>query len=696
VVLLTSDIYTTVLSDVFQLKNSRDGYDNSGTVDPDIRKLSSKEVQRLIGYATQNRQYHRVIKIFQDYSNFITQSDGPQLVDGASAITTATLNCFLKALLHFGRMHEFEAALAFFQPSTNRLPDRRTYAILLRAYIQSLNLRKARLLLLDMITREIKIDSRIIRTVIQGEGELAISLESVDCLLKLLCSEEFEVRDMSCYNLIVNAYLCRDRPEKARVVLDEILTKGLHPDGGTFCALMRYQARKEGSAGVEAILSSMTKSGVEAELSHLNILVATLAKENSTDLRSASKIAASYGLVSDIVTCNIVLCALLRRKFDSVTLQEHFSEMRSLRIQPDAYTFTILLNEYKNKKGSWERTHELLLRQRTLNPSKVNRITNNVLIHYMISKFSESSANQSSKTNFLPTFRNQNQLLLQWDLRTLTNLIVSYSRCGEWSKIVDLFQKVQHRSVKLDRYFYRILVESLLRGRKYKYCYEAVSSLNSSDEILDHMFARECKIRISRTLYKNTGQGKSNLLRDIDVFLKYADEKGIMLSEKHCNLIAVALLDVHETRLSIELLESRYHRRGRFQDLDGGEMLGMSSWTILMRAYARKGSRGVPGVRSCISRSISSCTQHPSQSFLNFIRYLGRNEKLQSANPEDCAFFLETYRKHFDMKRKNQRSLSACGKGRANLTKTNIIMWVNVLHERGMKEPLSDKMEKQG
>jgi len=658
------------------LSNFRDGHDNE-IVDPDIRKLSPKELKRLIGHAAQNRQYHRVIKIFQDYSNFINQSDGQRLPDGASSITTSTLNCFLTALLHLGRMREFEKALEFFQPSTKRLPDRRTYAILLRAYIQSLNLRKARLLLLDMISRGVKIDSRIVRTVIHGEGELAISLESVDCLLNLLCSEDFEVRDMRCYNMIVNAYLRRDRPEKARVVLDEIMTKGLQPDGGTFCALMRYQARKEGSAGVEAILSSMTKSGVKAELSHLNILISALANEISTDLRSATKIVASYGLVSDIVTCNIVLHALLRRKFDSQTLQEHFSEMRSLGIQPDAYTFTILLNEYK-KKGRWERAHELLLRQTTVNPSKVNRITNNVLIHYMVSKFSELSANNSSKTNFIPTFRNQNQLLLQWDLHTLTNLIVSYSRCGEWSNIVDLFQKGQHRSVKLDRYFYRILVESLLRGRKYKYCYEAVSSLNKSDDILDHMFARECKIRISRAVYRNTGRGKASLLRDIDGFLKYADEKGIMISEKHCNLIAVALLDVHKARLSIELLESRYHRRGRFQDLHGATTLGMSSWTILMRAYARRGSNGLSGLRSCISRSISSTTQHPSRTFLNFIRYLGQNEKLRSASPKDCMFFLQTYGQLSDIKRNSQNSPSTRGMGRANLTKTKIIRWMNV------------------
>jgi pentatricopeptide repeat protein len=633
----------------------------------------------LIGCAAQNRQYHRVIKIFKVYSKLAGQSNGLRLPERRDPdVTTPILNCFLTALLHLGRMQEFEEALGFFDPSTNRSPDRRTYAILLRAYIQSLNLRKARSLLIDMFNRGMKIDGRTVRTVISGEGELAVSLESVDCLLGLFCSEHFELRDMRCYNLIINAYLQRDRPEKARAVLDEIASKGLEPDGGTFYALMRYQARKEGSTGVKAILSSMIKSGVTPESNHLNILISTLARETRINLRSANTIVASHGRVSDIVTSNIVLCALLRQKFDWEVIQEHFSEMQRLRIRPDAYTFTILLNEYKKKNGRWKRAQTVLLRQATLNPQNINRITNNVLIHSMISQFSKSSVNTPIGTDFNPALHLASRLLLQWDLRTITSLIVSYSRCREWARIVDLYQRVRNRSVRLDRRFYRILVEALLQGRRYKVCHDAVSSLNKSDNILDHMFARECKIRISHTIYKTTGRGKKAVMQDIDEFLKYADEKGIMISEKHCNLIAIVLLDIRKAYLSIQLLESRYHRRGRFQELDHDGALGMSSWTVLMRAYARSGSNGIQGIRSCISRSTSHPSTRPSRTFLNFIRYLGQKKELRLEKPDDCDFLLQTHRKFLD---ENRRSSDFPPKGRASLTKTNIIKWINNLRD---------------
>jgi pentatricopeptide repeat protein len=634
----------------------------------------------LIVFAAQTRQYHRVIKIFQVYSKPADQSEGshiPKQKD--AAVTTPILNCFLTALLYLGRMQEFEEALGLFDPLANKLPNRHTYAILLRAYIQSLNLRKARLLFIDIFNRGMKIDSRILRTVICGEGELAVSLESIDCLLSLFFSEDFELRDMKCYNLIIDAYLRRDRPEKARAVLDKITSKGLQPDGGTFDALMRYQARKEGSAGVKAILSSMAKSGVTPALNHLNILISTLTRETPIDLFSTNAIVASHGLVSDIVTANIVLRALLRQKFDSEILQEHFSEMQKLGLQPDAHTFTILLNEYKKKKGSWKRAQEVLLRQATLNPQNVNRITKNVLIHHMISQFSKSSSNTPINTEFNATLHDENRLLVQWDLRTLTSLIVSYSRCREWSRIVDLYQKVRNRAVKLDRQFYRILVEALLQGRRYKTCLEAVSNLNRSDDILDRLFARECKIRVSRTIYKTTRRGKSALMQDIDEFLKYADEKGIMITEKHCNLIAVTFLDIQKAHLSIQLLESRYHGRGRFQEIDNAGALGMSSWTILMRAYARSGADGISNIRSCIRRSTASLSTRPSRAFLNFIQHLGQNEELRRAKPDDCSFFMGIHRMFTNG---NRRSSAFPSKGRETLTKTNIIMWINGLEEK--------------
>jgi pentatricopeptide repeat protein len=624
--------------------------------------------QSSIHTAIQSRKYHHVIQLFQEYA-FDGLSPASKL-----AITTYTINCYLEALVHLGRMRDIEEALTLFDPSVNRPPNPRTYAILLRAYILSLNLRKARLLLFEMISSGIEINKEIVHIVLHGEGKWAVSLESVDSLLNLFGLHELEFRDMQSYNIIIDAYLRRDRPDKARNVLDEVVKSDLHPDAGTYYALMKYQARKEGSRGVKVMLNSMTTCGITPELRHLNVLILRLAAEQNLNLDDAASTMSPHNLVPDSATCNIVLRGLFLRKSGASALRQHFETMKTLRIPPDAFTFTILLNEYKRKDRGWKLIRDLLRDQLALNPEHVNRITNNVVLHHMISNFTKSrSVGEPVQYS---------QFQLQWDLRTITNLVTAYAKSGETAKVVDLYRKVKKRLVKLDRRFYRVLVKALLHGKYYAESMEVASSLYASDDIIDQIFGRECKIRISYTILRHTGRGGKNMLKDIDDFLKFTDEKGATITEKHCNLIAVALLCVSKREFAIQLLESRYHARGRFQDLEKGS-LGMSAWTILMRAYARKGSSGIQGLRSCVSRALSNSSEPPTRTFLNFLYRLSVH-----THANDCDFFFEAYNECVNRSRKVDRK--PVGKKLSHLTRDRILMWVNQLDKTSLKEKLRE------
>lgn len=644
-------------------------------------QLTNTEVQ--IGEAVRKRQYHHVIRLFERYSFLDSQLNGVrQLHILNPRVTTQILNYYLAALVHLGYLPEIEEAMTHFKSEDNREPNSRTYALLLRAYIQSLNLRKARLLLLEMISRGFKIDKRVIHTVLRGEGKWAISLESIDKFLRLLTSSDVHFRDITSYNIIVDAYLRRDRPDKARAVLDKVVVDGFQPNAETFLALMRYQARKEGSRGVSVIFNSLSMSGIALKQRHFNVLLSTLTRERRMDLKEAVSLCSNYNLTPDLATCNIVLQSLLSREFSFDDLQTHFEEMKKLKIHPDTYTFTILLNEYKYKSRRWERAQKVVRQQSLLNPAHVSRITNNVLLHYMISIPPKSTGNQISS----PLLLADSDLRLQWDIHTLTTLVVAYSRSKDWSRIADLHRKLEKRQVKLDRHFYRVLVKALLIGKKYDESLEVATRLLASDEILDHLFGHECKIRICHAIVKNTGFGKNNLLESIDRFLKFSDAKGVTISEKHCNLISIACLDIQRQDLAIELLESRYHLRGRFQDLEGGQKLGMSSWTILMRAYARKENNTFPNLRSCVDRALSNESQLPTQTFLNFLHHLGINAKLRSRDAETCDFFLKK-RLEYVMKRRSAAKDSH-RRGRSRLTKTNILRWANDLDQEDLEKKL--------
>jgi pentatricopeptide repeat protein len=654
-------------------------------------KLDRQKAEILIRNAVQKRQYNHAIQIFEQYACLDRRLD--RRLESACnrhirhpRVSTQMLNYYLDALVQLGYLPKVEEAITYFKSSQERAPNRRTYELLLRAYIQSLNLRKARLLLSEMVNCGVQFNKKIVHTVLRGEGKWAMTLEAIDAFLGLLSSAgDLEFRDIASYNLIIRAYLRRDRPEKARAVLDKIMDEGLRPDGETFLELMRYQAKKEGSRGVHIIFNSMRMSGIKAEIRHLNVLISTLAHERRMDLKAAAVMCFTHHLIPDIVTCNIILQAFMRGAFKFQDLETHFQEMLKLKILPNAYTFTILLSEYKLKSGKGGRLKRLLHQQLLRNDAHVNRITNNVLLHHTLSKFPESAAPKPSS----PRQTIHKNLHIQWDVHTLSTLVSTYSRSSNCTRIVDLYNKVKLRDVKLDRHFYRVLIQSLLTGKKYKASMEAASDLFRSDETLDQVLAQECRIRIAHSLFKNEGYGKKHVTDSIDRFLKFSDEKGVMISVKNCNLIAVACLDIGEIDLAIEILESRYHMRGRFQDLEKGKKLGMSSWVILMRAYARKGREGVVNLRSCLERALPNESSQPTRTLLDFLHHLGVSEELRSTNSADCDYFLQKRLEYITKPRRQAQT-----RFRSGLTRTNILRWMNELNRAQLREKLQEGSQK--
>src|SRR5271167_1123981 len=152
-------------------------------------KLDCQKAEILIRYAVQRRQYNHAIQIFERYSCLdrrLESARNPHIRH--PHISTQMLNCYLDALVQLGCLPEVEEAITYFKSSQERTPNRRTYELLLRAYIQSLNLRKARLLLFEMVDCGIQFDKKIVHTVLRGEGKWAMTLEAIDTFLGLLSS----------------------------------------------------------------------------------------------------------------------------------------------------------------------------------------------------------------------------------------------------------------------------------------------------------------------------------------------------------------------------------------------------------------------------------------------------------------------------------------------------------------------------
>ena len=601
--------------------------------------------------------------MFEQVSNQGTHQSAP----AATHITAPLINIYIDALSRLGRIREIENSVSHFKSLPDQSPNQETYALLLRTHIKSLNLKKARFLVCEMMSMGIRLDSKIVKTILHGEGRWAVSLESIDALLDLLIPES---RDMEIYNIIITAYLRRGRPDKARIVIDKTLKLGLSPDANIYYALMKYQAAKEGSRGVSVILNSMDKSGIAAAPKHLNLLISTLVREEQTPLTSAAVIFRSHRLKPDTATCNIILRAMLNQAFTFEQIDAHFNEMKTLGLTPDAYTYTILLNEYKRKPGPWQRIQKMLHHQFFLNSSYINQVTRNVVLHRAISTFNKSQDSQSPSADSLPSESD-----LQWDPHTLTTLVAAYLRSREWSRIVSLHRELLKRQVKLDRYFYRVMVKALLDGRQYKEAADATSLFFRSDDILDRIFARECHVRIAHTFFRNTRSGQDSIIQAVDRLLKFSDEQGVVISEKLCNLIAITFLDINLDHLAIQLLESRYQRLGRFQDLEQRTGLGMSAWVVLMRAYCRMGGDGVDALRSCVERALTDEMIAPTRTFLNFLNYVGMNPVLRSTHAKDCDFFLDTRLKYLKKPKPAPRP-----NRRGHLTKTNILRWINKGH----------------
>src|SRR5277367_2037086 len=153
------------------------------------QKANPPFMQESFFQAARSCQYDQVVRMFEQVSN-----QGNDLLPPTAAhINTPIINVYLDALSHLGRIRDVEDAVSHFKSFPDQAPNQETYASVLKSHIQSLNLRKARLLVCEMMSLGIPLDSNIVKIILQGEGRWAVSLETIDALLNLLTAES---RDM--------------------------------------------------------------------------------------------------------------------------------------------------------------------------------------------------------------------------------------------------------------------------------------------------------------------------------------------------------------------------------------------------------------------------------------------------------------------------------------------------------------------
>jgi pentatricopeptide repeat protein len=657
--------------------------DDTADLERQVQFVEREQFEADMINANQDQNYSKAIEIFRMYAGKITVSESGEIVcQRESLLTTLMLNNYIHALVHLGQIQEVEKAIALFRSaSEDSRPNQTTYALLLRAYIESLNLRKARSLLREMVDRGIRLDGRVISTILQGEGKWAVSLDSIDSVFNLILSGDFGTPNIMNFNIVIQAYLRRNRTHEAQRVLETIVSSGLKPNQETFHGLLQYKARGEGSKAVEAILRSMRKLKLTPQISHLNFLISALAGEKETLLEEVIPILSEYNNRPNVATCNIILKQLIYRRVDVQILQDHFNQMNRLNIKPDAYTFSNLLNhpQIERRGNSWKQLQQIIQDQLLLNPKLIDAVPSNIVRHVTIRKLSKLK-------RLTPEFQSQvRSIQPRWDLHSITSLVSSYHKTKDWDKIINLWRDVCGREIKLDRRFYKILHDALLEGQKFDLCYEVTAVLCNSDDKYDKAFGLELNIRTSRTIYRSSGQRAQQVMSDIDAILKFTDKHHIALPDSRCNLAALAFLEIDHPNLAIQLLESRYHGQGRFVYQASAKEMGYSSWVILLRAYARGGSDAIQGMRSCVERALADKSEVPSKAFTRFLHYLSNSRNLDM---KDQDYFREKYAVASSLRRPLHEK-RPFKKGR--VTRNTLLGWVNDLDG----EELETKLQKQ-
>lgn len=648
----------------------------------------SEDLLAEMDQALRRKSYYRVIQLFEGHTGDspTTSIAKPDSEPIPGHISTLILNNYLLSLIHLGYIQEVEDAVVYYDNASQLHPDQRTYELLLKAYLKSINMSKARGLLKEMLIRNIKIGRGTMINLLKTETRYAFRIGSVDALLELVSSHGIDVQNMECYNAILDAYLRRDRPDRARALLDDMAKSNHQPSAESYRALLKHQAEKAGPEGVAAILHSMKKQGIEPDIRHLNVWLGSLIdRRRHLSLTDLPELFSPYRCKPDVYTGNLILRGIFKRQeFTMEDLNKHFEELAKLEISPNHSTFEILLYQYGRKNENARRVQEVLEAQVKKNPDMVSRVSIKVLLHRVLSS---GSHDRDSTPNI-------SQLRPQWTLDTVASLAASYCRGAiQIEKLLKLYDGIKQRNVKMDRWFYRIITKAFISEKRYEKCKEAIVDILSSDDRDDLLFARETQLRLDLAIYKDTVRNKrkdklDRVMKSIDNLLKFSAQAKRQLTEKATNLIAIAFLETGNTRLCIEILESRYHGSGLFEDLETQHDLGWSSWTILMRAYARKAKVEIGNLRWCMVRVEKTLSD--TVPYSTFVELLERLANLPELAQQDSEYFQQKA-KEFRTRlqtRKAEEPLTSMSRGRGSLSKSMIMTWVNSKGERK-----SDKVE---
>jgi len=636
-------------------------------------------MEKFIDSAMKSQMYLEAVRSFERYIALGHQTGRPS--DSGDSVTTAMLNSYMDALIHLGYYVDVENAASYFMSTPNLVPNGRTYRLLFRSYILSMNIRKARALFAEMRENKISLGQAMIRTMLQGEARLAINLDSVDLISQVLSSDSRETPDMLTYNIIIGAYLRCGRIDRAKQILDLMNERGFKPDEVTYLRLIQHQSRQEGLRGVESLLNSMTVAKIEPQIQHIHQLLLCKMRHEPMDLAAAANLCHSYNTTPNIRTCNAVLFNLFKRPFNLHDLEAHFQTMKSLEIRPNADTFVILLGEYQRKINLWTRPAKLINQQwmvdsRLVHPPHASETLFNLVVR---GAKGDGSAN-----------RYEGPLRIFWNETILTSLVASLARTKDYAKIIEIHDDVSARDAKFDRWYSRVIFDALLKGSYYKQCEEIINRLLDSDAFIDRHFGRFLWMELCRWRYRRGGGTRESVLKALDMFLRFADANKIGITEKVCNRIAVTCLDCGAPRLAANVIEARIVELGKESDVR------ISSWLLLMKAYSRKEFAypdpvtGMTPLRRVVERALRALKERhelPSKAFMRFLHHLSER-KVHSLR--ERQFYAKQHQQLLQTILETPRSIPPT-KGRQYLTRTNILRWVNDLEPHDSKQGLPSK-----
>ena len=266
------------------------------------------------------------------------------------------MNSLLDALARCGNVARAQQVLGEMRTTSEPRPDVYSYNTLLRALgQQSQTLPQALSLYRDMQQAQVQPDAITINTLVTActrAGNLGRAL--------LILESSSVPASVEGYSALLGGLAARGDVAKAQEVLDKMQAAGMTPNVRTYTALLQGAALAGDMERVSDVFKRMKEQGqidpsVRPTVWTYNALLTALAKNGQVqamlslkDDMVAAAAAEKDGVRPDIVTCNIVLDALLF-KTDPPCMREAetlFLEMLEEGPYPDQYTFSTLLRAY--------------------------------------------------------------------------------------------------------------------------------------------------------------------------------------------------------------------------------------------------------------------------------------------------------------------------------------------------------------